>query len=102
MDRIVFLSFFTIISVILDLYFYQILKKYKSITWTRPLFYFYWLFSVITVANLFLYSLSIDLGFYLKAIIFNMIIGNFISKLVALPFLLLDDFRRLIISKKEN
>ena len=97
MERIIFLFFFTIISVLLDLYFYQIIKKYRSINWTKPLFYFYWLFSLVTITNLILYSFSIDLGFYLKAIIFNMVIGNFISKLVALPFLIIDDLRRMII-----
>jgi len=105
MERIFFLFFFTIISVLLDFYFFQIIKKYRTLTWTKPLFYIYWSFTIVTVSNLFFYSLNIDLGYYLKTIIFNMIIGNFISKLVALPFLLFDDLRRLIIYlfiKKES
>ena len=105
MERITFLFFFTIISVLLDFYFFQIIKKYRTLTWTKPLFYIYWSFTIVTVSNLFFYSLNIDLGYYLKTIIFNMIIGNFISKLVALPFLLFDDLRRLIIylfTKKES
>ena len=104
MERIVFLFFFTLISTLLDFYFYQIIKKYRIISWTKPLFYLYWSFTIITVTNFFIYAFSLDLGFYLKAIIFNMIIGNFISKLVALPFLLIDDLRRTIIffSEKEQ
>ena len=105
MERIVFLLFFTIISVLLDFYFYQIIKKYRVLSWTKPLFYIYWSFTIVTICNLFTYSLNIDLGYHLKTIIFNMIIGNFISKLVALPFLLVDDFRRLFIYifiKKES
>jgi uncharacterized protein len=105
MERITFLFFFTIISVLLDFYFFQIIKKYRTLTWTKSLFYLYWSFTIVTVSNLFFYSLNIDLGYYLKTIIFNMIIGNFISKLVALPFLLFDDLRRLIIYlfiKKES
>lgn len=97
MERIVFLFFFTLISILLDFYFYQIIKKYRIISWTKPLFYLYWSFTLITVTNFFIYAFSFDLGFYLKAIIFNMIIGNFISKLVAFPFLLIDDLRRMII-----
>ena len=97
MERIVFLFFFTLTSTLLDFYFYQIIKKYRIISWTKPLFYLYWSFTIITVTNFFIYAFSLDLVFYLKAIIFNMIIGNFISKLVALPFLLIDDLRRTII-----
>ena len=104
MERIVFLFFFTIISTLLDFYFYQIIKKYRTISWTIPLFYLYWSFTLITVTNFFIYAFSIDLGFYFKTIIFIMIIGNFISKLVALPFLLVDDLRRFFIYlfKKKN
>ena len=97
MERIVFLFFFTIISSLLDFYFYQIIKKYRFITWTKPLFYLYWSFTLITLINLFIYAFGFDLNFYLKAIIFNMIIGNFISKLVAIPFLLIDDLRRFFV-----
>ena len=97
MERILFLFFFTIISILLDFYFYQIIKKYRIISWTKPIFFVYWLFTLITITNFFIYAFSYDLGFYLKAIIFSMIIGNFISKLVALPFLLIDDLRRMII-----
>ena len=97
MDRIIFLFFFTIISILLDFYFYQIIKKYRSISWSKPLFYLYWSFTIVTVTNFFIYTLGINLGFYLKTIIFNMIIGNFISKLVALPFILIDDLRRSVI-----
>ena len=97
MERIVFLFFFTIISTLLDFYFYQIIKKYRSISWSKPLFYLYWSFTIVTVTNFFIYTLGINLGFYLKTIIFNMIIGNFISKLVALPFILIDDLRRSVI-----
>ena len=97
MERTIFLFLFTIISVLLDLYFYQTIKKYRVISWSKPLFYVYWLFTLVTVTNLFIYALGINLGFYFKAIIFNMIIGNFISKLVALPFILIDDLRRFII-----
>ena len=107
MERILFLFFFTIISVLLDLYFFQILKKYRKINWAKPLFFIYWSFTAITVFNFLYYVIDIDynLGFSTKTFIFSVIIGNFISKLASLPFLLIDDIRRFIIClfrKKES
>ena len=107
MERILFLFFFTIISVLLDLYFFQIIKKYRKINWAKPLFFIYWSFTAITVFNFLYYVIDIDynLGFSTKTFIFFVIIGNFISKLVSLPFLLIDDIRRFIIylfRKKES
>ena len=37
--------------------------------------------------------IDINLGYFIKTLIFNIVIGNFISKVVALPFLLIDDLR---------
>jgi len=107
MERILFLFFFTIISVLLDLYFFQIIKKYRKINWAKPLFFIYWSFTVVTVFNFLYYVIDIDynLGVSIKTIIFSVIIGNFISKLASLPFLLIDDIRRFIIylfRKKES
>ena len=107
MERILFLLFFTIISVLLDLYFFQIIKTYRKINWAKPLFFIYWSFTAVTVFNFLYYVIDINynLGFSTKTIIFSVIIGNFISKLVSLPFLLIDDIRRFIIylfKKKES
>ena len=107
MERILFLFFFTIISVLLDLYFFQIIKTYRKINWAKPLFFIYWSFTAITVFNFLYYVIDIDydIGVSIKSIIFSVIIGNFISKLVSLPFLLIDDIRRFIIylfRKKES
>mgnify|MGYP003318885678 CR=1 FL=1 len=38
-----------------DIYFFQIIKKYRTLTWTKPLFYIYWSFTIVTVSNLFFY-----------------------------------------------
>jgi len=107
MERILFLLFFTIISFLLDLYFFQIIKKYRKINWAKPLFFIYWSFTAVTVFNFLYYVIDIDydIGVSIKSIIFSVIIGNFISKLVSLPFLLIDDIRRFIIylfRKKES
>ena len=107
MERILFLFFFTIISVLLDLYFFQIIKTYRKINWAKPLFFIYWSFTAVTVFNFLYYVIDIDydIGVSIKSIIFSVIIGNFISKLVSLPFLLIDDIRRFIIylfRKKES
>lgn len=97
MERFVFLFVFTLILVLLDVYFYQIIKKYRKIKWTKVLFILYWSFTFIAVVNFLIYSFNIETGYYFRTILFNFIIGNFISKVVALPFILVDDLRRLII-----
>ena len=97
MERITFLFFFTLISILFDIYFYQIIKKYNKKKWVKFLICIYWSFTIITITNFFLYSFQFELGYYYKTISFNIIIGNFISKVLSLPFLLIDDLRRLII-----
>ena len=97
MERITFLFFFTLISILFDIYFYQIIKKYNKNKWVNLLIPIYWSFTIITITNFFLYSFQFELGYYYKTISFNIIIGNFISKVLSLPFLLADDLRRLII-----
>ena len=97
MERITFLFFFTLISIFFDIYFYQIVKKYNKIKWIKFLIPIYWSFTIITITNFFLYTFQFELGYYYKTITFNIIIGNFISKVLSLPFILIDDLRRLII-----
>lgn len=97
MDRIIFFFFFTLIAVLLDLYFYQTIKNYKKIKWTKFLFIIYWFFTFITIFNFFTYLFEIELGYYFRVIVFNFIIGNFVSKLIALPFIIIDDMRRFIL-----
>ena len=94
MDRLIFLFFFTLISILLDFYFFQIFKKYITNKWFKILNYIYWSISSITFLNFVFNILDINLGYFIKTLIFNIVIGNFISKVVALPFLLIDDLRR--------
>ena len=108
MDRAVFLFFFTLLSILLDIYFYQIFKKYKLKKWFLPTSYVYWSITSVTFLNFFFYFFSLDLGYFFKTLFFNLVIGNFISKVVALPFILIDDIRRFFIKiypykkKKQN
>ena len=107
MERFIYLSVFTIISLLLDIYFYQVIKKYKYIKWNKFFFGIYWFFSLTTLINFFVYLIDIELNYYYRVILFNFVIGNFISKLLSLPFILLDDLRRLLIflfcyNKKRN
>ena len=97
MERFIFLLVFTLIVVFLDIYFYQIIKKYRKVKWFNIFFVLYWSFTIITVVNFLIYLLDLDLGYYPRTILFNFVIGNFISKLVAFPFIFIDDLRRLII-----
>ena len=108
MDRAVFLFFFTLISIILDIYFYQIFKKYKLKKWFLPTSYIYWSVTSVTILNFLFYVFDMELGYFFKTLFFNLVIGNFISKVVALPFILIDDIRRLFFKiylnkkKKQN
>ena len=108
MDRAVFLFFFTLISILLDIYFYQIFKKYKLKKWFLPTYYIYWSVTSVTLLNFLFYVFDIELGYFFKTLFFNLVIGNFISKVVALPIILIDDIRRFFIKiyssnkKKQN
>ena len=108
MDRTVFLFFFTLISILLDIYFYQIFKKYKLKKWFLPTSYIYWSVTSVTLLNFLFYVFDIELGYFFKTLFFNLVIGNFISKVVALPIILIDDIRRFFIKiyssnkKKQN
>ena len=97
MERFIFFFVFFLILVLLDVYFYQIIKKYRKIKSTKVLFILYWSFTFITVIIFLIYLLDLETGYYFRTILFNFVIGNFISKVVALPFILIDDLRRLII-----
>ena len=94
MDRVIFLFFFTLIYILLDFYFFQIFKRYITNKWFKILNYIYWSISSITFLNFVFNIIDINLGYFIKTLIFNIVIGNFISKVVALPFLLIDDLRR--------
>ena len=98
MDVILFLLFFTFLSVLLDVYFFQILKNVIKLNthFSKYILFFYWFFTFITIANFLLFAFDISIGYYPRTIVFNIIIGNFFCKLISLPFILVDDLRRLI------
>jgi len=106
MDAILFLLFFTFLSVLLDVYFFQILKHVIKLNthFSKYILFFYWFFTFITIANFLLFTFDISIGYYPRTIVFNIIIGNFFCKLISLPFILVDDLRRLIyyFFKSEN
>ena len=106
MDVILFLLFFTFLSVLLDVYFFQILKNVIKLNthFSKYILFFYWFFTFVTIANFLLFAFDISIGYYPRTIVFNIIIGNFLCKLFSLPFILVDDLRRLIcyFLKSEN
>ena len=106
MDVILFLLFFTFLSILLDVYFFQILKNVIKLNthFSKYILFFYWFFTFITIANFLLFAFDISIGYYPRTIVFNIIIGNFFCKLISLPFILVDDLRRLIcyFFKSEN
>ena len=106
MDVILYLLFFTFLSVLLDVYFFQILKNVIKLNthFSNYTLFFYWFFTFITIVNFLLFAFDISIGYYPRTIVFNIIIGNFCCKLFSLPFILIDDLRRLIFyfSKLKN
>ena len=106
MDVVLFLLFFTFLSVLLDVYFFQILQNVIKLNthFSKYILFFYWFFTFITIANFLLFAFDISIGYYPRTIVFNIIIGNFFCKLISLPFILVDDLRRLIcyFFKSEN
>jgi uncharacterized protein len=87
------------IMIALDFYVFQIVKllsnsagpKTRSIIYTA-----YWTLSAVALVVLFLLPLFDNIPRTARSIIFAVIVGLFLSKLVASVFFLIDDLRRMI------
>ena len=101
MNKIILIPLLIIVFLILDFYAYQAIKlafSSASILTRKVIFYIYWSISVITVIAIlsFLFVVPEKLGFVLRSFILTAIIGNLLTKLIIVIFLLLDDFQRLL------
>src|SRR5689334_20280165 len=88
---------FAAIMLLLDLYVFQIIKVLSINSGIRTkslIFTIYWLFSFLSVVILFLLPLFENLSKGTRSIIFSVIIGVFLGKLIASVFFLVDDLRR--------
>ncbi|MGZ5191654.1 MAG: metallophosphoesterase, partial [Flavisolibacter sp.] len=85
--------------VLLDFYFFQIVKTVSSSTGprTRSIIYItYWTISILALIVLFILPLF-NLDNYSRSVrstVFAIIIGLFLSKLIGSVFFLIDDIRR--------
>ncbi len=93
-SRIVNLLIVSIILLIIDYYVYQAVKvsigNSKRKTWILR---GYWFVVTLTLAGLFL-GIFLSIGRGLRTLLFVWFFIHYFSKLFALPFLFIDDFRR--------
>src|SRR5687767_6794665 len=87
------------LMIVLDIYFFQILKLLSSSAAPRTktiIFFSYWIISILVIVLLFLLPyLNLDnLQKGLRSTVFSILIAFFIFKLFAAIFFLIDDIRR--------
>ncbi len=98
-SRILSLLVVTGVLLLLDYYIFQAVKTsfdFESEKKKRWLMRGYWFIVAITIAGLFL-GIFLSIGRVLRTVLFVWFFVHYFSKLFALPFLLIDDLRRLII-----
>jgi uncharacterized protein len=92
--------FFIILAglmLLLDLYVFQIIKLVSNSSGSRVraiIFFSYWTVSVIALLILFLLPLFENIPKASRSILFSIVIGIFLGKLIASIFFLVDDIRR--------
>jgi predicted MPP superfamily phosphohydrolase len=98
-SRILSLLVVTGVLLILDYYIFQAVKTsfdFESEKKKRWLMRGYWFVVAITIAGLFL-GIFLSIGRLLRTVLFVWFFVHYFSKAFALPFLLIDDLRRLLI-----
>lgn len=83
-----------IILFIVDFYVYQAFKTSFSPKRRKAVLYGYWIVTGITLFSVFL-GIFLSIGRTLRTVIFVWFFVNYFSKIFTLPFLLIDDLRRL-------
>ncbi len=98
-SRILSLLVVTGVLLLLDYYIFQAVKTsfdFESEKKKRWLMRGYWFVVAITIAGLFL-GIFLSIGRVLRTVLFVWFFVHYFSKIFALPFLLIDDLRRLAI-----
>lgn len=98
-SRILSLLFVIGVLLLLDYYIFQAVKTsfdFESEKKKRWLMRGYWFIAAITIAGLFL-GIFLSIGRVLRTVLFVWFFVHYFSKAFALPFLLIDDLRRLTI-----
>ena len=87
------------LMLLLDLYFFQVIKlvSQSASPRTKTIIYtVYWVISVLALVVLFTLPLFDSIPKHVRSTIFAVVIGIFLSKLIASVFFLIDDIRRAI------
>lgn len=98
-SRILSLLIVTGVLLLIDYYIFQAVKtsfNFESENKKKWLLRGYWFVVVITIAGLFL-GIFLSIGRVLRTVLFVWFFVHYFSKVFALPFLIIDDSRRLII-----
>lgn len=98
-SRVFSLLVVTGVLLLLDYYIFQAVKTsfdFESEKEKRWLMRGYWFVVAITIAGLFL-GIFLSIGRVLRTVLFVWFFVHYFSKAFALPFLLIDDLRRLVI-----
>lgn len=98
-SRVFSLLVVTGVLLLLDYYIFQAVKTsfdFESEKKKRWLMRGYWFVVAITIAGLFL-GIFLSIGRVLRTVLFVWFFVHYFSKAFALPFLLIDDLRRLVI-----
>lgn len=98
-SRILSLLIVTGVLLLIDYYIFQAVKTsfdFESENKKKWLLRGYWFVVVITIAGLFL-GIFLSIGRVLRTVLFVWFFVHYFSKVFALPFLIIDDSRRLII-----
>ncbi len=103
-NRIFALLFITVILLIIDVYLFKAIKSIRP-KWTpkqqRNFGYIWWGYSIFLILGVFL-SIYFNIRLTLRAILMVAFFLTAVAKLIAIPFLIIDDIRRGIIWMKKR
>ncbi|WP_207422071.1 metallophosphoesterase [Desertivirga brevis] len=103
-NRLLPLLLITIILLLIDLYIYKALltlSKDKTSKKTRWFKWIYWGYSFLLIIGVFA-SIYFNLRLSFRAVTMVAFVLSFVSKVCYLPFIFLDDIRRIILSKRKK
>ncbi len=103
-NRIFALIFITVLLLIIDLYLFKAIKSIRP-QWTtkqqRNFGYIWWGYSIFLILGVFL-SIYFNIRLTLRAVLMVAFFLTAVAKLIATPFLIIDDIRRGIIWLKKR
>lgn len=103
-NRIVALVFLTVLLILVDIYLFKAIKSIRP-QWTskqqKNFGYIWWGYSILLILGVFL-SIYFNIRLTLRAVLMVAFFLTAVAKLIAIPFLVIDDIRRGIIWLKKK